>query len=68
MQLTVVADAAAVGWMAQLLWELANRADAFVSALAHQAAWTAAGLTLLRIIAASVPALRKQAVAEHNNS
>jgi hypothetical protein len=79
MSSAVFAGAAAVGWIAQRLWDLPNPADALVSALAQHAAWIATGMTLPGIIAVSVPALkdgaaatliwaRQAVVAEHNNS
>ena len=47
----VFAGVVAIAWIAQRLWDLPNPADAFVMALAQQAAWIAIGLTLLGLIA-----------------
>jgi len=52
------AGTAAIAWIAQRLWDLPNPADAFVMALARQAAWIAVGLTMLGLIARSSAALR----------
>jgi hypothetical protein len=45
------AGAVAIGWIGQRLWDFPNPADAFVIALAQHAAWIAAGLTLLGVVA-----------------
>ena len=52
------AGAVAIAWIGQRLWNLPNPADVLVMALAQHAAWIAIGLTLLGLIARSLPALR----------
>jgi HupE / UreJ protein len=52
------AGSAAIGWIAQRLWDVPTPADAVVAGLAHYAAWLAGGLAVLGIVSWSTRALR----------
>lgn len=61
------AGAAAAAWVLQRLWDVANPADAVVTAAAQNAVWIAGGLTLLGVVAGHFTALRVDSFEQMQN-